>query len=141
VFLRTFERQRIPTDGCWRPFVESRILSRVTLGKYSFAECLSTLSVSPLVNKVCAESLISPSVALDKECFAECLIKCTRQSAEHLAKSRIPVVGPLSWQFSDFEFLPIFQPCFVILWTYDHVLSKLVSPDGCDGHQAPKTSI
>jgi hypothetical protein len=34
-----------------------------------------------LVNEVIAKSLISPRVALDKECFAECPTKCTRQRA------------------------------------------------------------
>jgi hypothetical protein len=47
----------------------------MTLGKASFTECLSMPSVSPLVNKVCAESLSSPRVALGKECFVESPIK------------------------------------------------------------------
>jgi hypothetical protein len=49
----------------------------LTLGKGGFAESLSMSSVSLSVNDVVAESLISPRVILDKECFAEWyLVKC-----------------------------------------------------------------
>jgi hypothetical protein len=43
------------------------------------------------VNVVVTESRTLPSAALGKEFFAKCPIKSTRQSAEHSAKSRIPV--------------------------------------------------
>jgi hypothetical protein len=45
------------------------------------------------VNVVITESRTLSSVALDKDFFVECPIKSTRQSAEHLAKSRISVVN------------------------------------------------
>jgi hypothetical protein len=50
------------------------------------------LTVSRSVNEVVVKSLNWSSVVLDKECYDECPTKCTRQSAEHLAKSRIPIV-------------------------------------------------
>lgn len=55
-------------------------------------------SVSLLINEVCAESLSSPRLTLDKECFSECPIKCTQQSADHSAKSQIQVVKP-RWEW------------------------------------------
>jgi hypothetical protein len=42
-------------------------------------ECHSMPSVSPSANEVCAESLSSPRVVLNKEYFVECPINCTRQ--------------------------------------------------------------
>jgi hypothetical protein len=54
-------------------------------------------SVSPSINMVVAESLISPRVALDKECFVECPTKYTQQSVEHSAKSRIPEANGVDW--------------------------------------------
>jgi hypothetical protein len=47
------------------------------------------------VNAVVTESRTLPSVALGKDFFAECPIESTRQSTEHSAKSRIPVVDTL----------------------------------------------
>jgi hypothetical protein len=46
----------------------------VTLDLGSFAECLSTTGVSRSLNFVVAESVISLSAALDKDCFPEYLI-------------------------------------------------------------------
>jgi hypothetical protein len=53
--------------------------------------------ISRSVNVVIVESAISPSVALGKDCFVECSTKCTRQSVDHSAKSRIPLVGGGGW--------------------------------------------
>jgi hypothetical protein len=44
------------------------------------------------VNELVTESRTLPSAALGKGFFAECPTKSTRQSAEHSAKARIPVV-------------------------------------------------
>jgi hypothetical protein len=44
------------------------------------------------VNKIFTERRTLPSAALGKVDFAECPIKNTRQSLQHSAKSRIPVV-------------------------------------------------
>jgi hypothetical protein len=49
-------------------------------------------SVPHSVKDVFAKSMRSPSVALGKIFFVECPTNCTQQSAEHSAKSRIPVV-------------------------------------------------
>jgi hypothetical protein len=38
---------------------------------------------------VCAESLISSRVALDKACFPECPINCTQQNDEHSMLCRV----------------------------------------------------
>jgi hypothetical protein len=46
------------------------------------------------VNVVVTESRTLSSTALGKDFFAECPIKSPRQSAEHSAKSRIPVMNP-----------------------------------------------
>jgi hypothetical protein len=49
-----------------------------------------------LVNVVVTESRTLLSAALDKEVFAECPIKNTRQSDEHSAKSWIQIMSCLS---------------------------------------------
>jgi hypothetical protein len=43
-------------------------------------------------NTVVTESRTLPSATLGKGFFTECLTKSTRQSAEHSAKTQIPVV-------------------------------------------------
>jgi hypothetical protein len=70
------------------PFVECS-----ALGKDFFAECISVPRVLLSVNPVVTESRTLLSATLDKDVFAECPIESTRQSAEHSAKSRIPVVS------------------------------------------------
>jgi hypothetical protein len=45
------------------------------------------------VNAVVTESKTLLSAAVGKDFFAKCPTKSTRQSAEHSAKSRIPVVN------------------------------------------------
>jgi hypothetical protein len=57
-----------------------------------FAECWAMPSVPHSVNKIFTERKILPSAALGKVSFAECVIKSTRQSRRHSAKSRISVV-------------------------------------------------
>jgi hypothetical protein len=69
------------------PFTECLIL-----GKLFVVECLDMPSVLPSVKVVGIESLPLPRVALDKEVFAKCPTKGTRQSSKHSAKSQIPVV-------------------------------------------------
>jgi hypothetical protein len=49
-------------------------------------------SVLLSVNMVITESVTLLSAMLDKQFFVECPTKSTRQSAEHSAKNRIPVV-------------------------------------------------
>jgi hypothetical protein len=49
-------------------------------------------SVLHSVNELVTESRTLPSAALDKDFFAECPRKSTRQRGWHLAKARIPVV-------------------------------------------------
>jgi hypothetical protein len=51
--------------------LESSFVDRVTFDKGSFAECLSMTGVSRSLNFVVAESVISLSAALDKDCFPE----------------------------------------------------------------------
>jgi hypothetical protein len=53
-------------------------------------------SVLLSVNVDVTESRTLPSVTLGKNVFAECPIESTGQSAEHLAKTRIPVVNDSS---------------------------------------------
>jgi hypothetical protein len=53
----------------------------LALGKAVFAECLPVPRVLLSVNVVITESRTLPSVTLDKDFFAECLTKSTRQSA------------------------------------------------------------
>jgi hypothetical protein len=73
------------------PYIEKRLHVLYQMNIYH-AECMSMSSVSCSINEVIVESVISLSVALGKEFFAECLTKCTRQRAKHTTKSRIPVV-------------------------------------------------
>jgi hypothetical protein len=63
------------------------------LGKAVFAECLPVPRVLLSVNVVVIESRTLPSTALDKDLFTECPTKNTRQSAEHSANNRIPIVA------------------------------------------------
>jgi hypothetical protein len=65
---------------------------RLALGKEIFAEFYSMPRALRSVNSVVTESGTLPSAALGKGFFAECSTKSTRQSAEHSAKSLIPVV-------------------------------------------------
>jgi hypothetical protein len=69
------------------PFAEC-----LALGKDVFTECFPVPRVLLSVNMIVTESRTLPSVALDKDFFAKCPTKNTRQSTEHLAKCRIPVV-------------------------------------------------
>jgi hypothetical protein len=79
---------RLLTALCRAPsFVECS-----ALGKDFFAECISVLRVLLSVNAVVTESSTLPGASLGKDVFVECPIESTRQSAEHSAKSRIPVV-------------------------------------------------
>jgi hypothetical protein len=65
-----------------RPIVHCQVNRAIVHNKVpSGNECHSMPSVSPSANEVCAESLSSPRVALDKEYFVECPINCTRQRA------------------------------------------------------------
>jgi hypothetical protein len=54
----------------------------LTLDKAVFAECLPVPRVLLSVKVVVTESVTLPSVALDKEFFAECPTESTRQIAE-----------------------------------------------------------
>jgi hypothetical protein len=54
-------------------------------------------SVLLLVNMVVTESRTLPSAALEKDFFAECPTKSTRQSLEHSTKSQILLVYPCDW--------------------------------------------
>jgi hypothetical protein len=65
----------------------------LALGKEVFAECLPVPSALLSVNVVVTKSRTLPRAALDKDCFAECPIKSTRQSSEHSTKSWILVVS------------------------------------------------
>jgi hypothetical protein len=57
------------------------------LASATFAERLPMPSVLHSVNQFITERRTSPSVALDKACFAECPTKDTRQSVRHSTKS------------------------------------------------------
>jgi hypothetical protein len=69
----------------------------LALGKYRFAECNSLPRVRLSANAFVTESETLSSAALGKGFFVECPIKSTRQSAEHSAKLRIPVVRKRRW--------------------------------------------
>jgi hypothetical protein len=64
----------------------------LTLGTTVFVECLAVPSARHSVNNLFTERRALPRAALGKVGFAECPIKCTRQSLRHSAKGRIPVV-------------------------------------------------
>jgi hypothetical protein len=60
---------------------------------YVFVECCPVPSVLHSVKKLVIESQTLPSAGLDKDFFAECPTKDTRQRGHrHSAKTRIPVV-------------------------------------------------
>jgi hypothetical protein len=63
-------------------------------------------SVMLSVNTVVTDNRTLPSAALDKDFLAECTIESTRRSAEHSAKSRIPVVVAMADQTLVRIFLP-----------------------------------
>jgi hypothetical protein len=79
--------RRLTTICLAPPFAEC-----LALGKEIFAECIPVVRVLLSANAVVTESRTLPSAALGKDFFAECPTKNTRQSAEHSAKTRIPVV-------------------------------------------------
>jgi hypothetical protein len=80
-------RWRLTTLCREPPFAEC-----LALGKEIFAECIPVPRVLLSANAVVTESRTLPSAALGKDFFAKCSTKNTRQSAEHSAKTRIPVV-------------------------------------------------
>jgi hypothetical protein len=78
--------------SCVGHLAERRHSLCLILGKDFFAERISVSRVLLSLNVVITEGRTLPSAALDKDFFAECPTKSTRQSAEHSAKSRILVV-------------------------------------------------
>jgi hypothetical protein len=80
---------RTAADG---PLPSAFVAECLTLGKHVFAECGPVPSVLHSVRRLVTESQTLPSAALGKAIFVECPRKGTRQSVQHSAKARIPVV-------------------------------------------------
>jgi hypothetical protein len=81
------------------PLLSATFVECLTLGKHVFTESSPVPSVLHSVNQLVTESRNSPSAALGKVAFDECPTKYTRQSVRHSAKSWIPVVNVVLYNF------------------------------------------